>query len=403
VASAQSVPEDKRVFFTFSGAVAVPGVTLPAGQYLFRLPTTIASGERHVMQVLSADGRNSYAMFFGISANRTDYPTKPEVRFMETAAGMPPAVKTWSYPGDKAGYEFLFRDPLEREANPRRLRQLAEQSGGEAFEPHDIGRVPSVLEHIARAIRNMYTLGYASAPEKGPGLRPVRVRVSAPGRGSLPYELATDISSRTGADMPRRFLLFVLRWLQRVLLVAGAGCFAWVFVSWQDATFFQLYSQTELRHLMNDMKAPQTGLPRFPAPLRRVEPVVGLLTVPRLAISVVAVEGDDDRVLRVAAGHLRDTPLPWEGGNASFAGHRDSFFRALRDIRVGDEIEIATTRGTFRYRVTRMLIVNPGDLSVLEPLDGAALTLITCYPFSYLGDAPQRFVVRAVREEEIAS
>ena len=107
-AAAQGVPEDKRVFFTFSGPVAVPGVTLPAGQYLFRLPTTIASGERHVMQVLSADGRNSYAMFFGISANRTDYPTKPEVRFMETAAGMPPAVKTWWYPGDKAGYEFIY-------------------------------------------------------------------------------------------------------------------------------------------------------------------------------------------------------------------------------------------------------------------------------------------------------
>jgi hypothetical protein len=108
VASAQGVPEDKRVFFTFSGPVAVPGVTLPAGRYLFRLPTTIASGERHVMQVLSADGRNSYAMFFGISANRTDYPTRPEIRFMETAAGTPPAVKTWWYPGDKAGYEFIY-------------------------------------------------------------------------------------------------------------------------------------------------------------------------------------------------------------------------------------------------------------------------------------------------------
>ena len=82
-------------------------------------------------------------------------------------------------------YTVIVRDPLEREANPRRLRQLAEQSGGEAFEPHDIGRVPSVLEHIARDIRNMYTLGYAPAPEKGPGLRRVRVRVSAPGRGSL--------------------------------------------------------------------------------------------------------------------------------------------------------------------------------------------------------------------------
>lgn len=108
-ASAQGAATgDKRVFFTFSGPVAVPGVTLPAGKYLFRLPTTVASGERHVMQVLSADGRNSYAMFFGISANRTDYPVKPEVRFMETAAGTPAAVKTWWYPGDKAGYEFIY-------------------------------------------------------------------------------------------------------------------------------------------------------------------------------------------------------------------------------------------------------------------------------------------------------
>ena len=106
--AAQGAPEDKRVFFTFSGPVAVPGVTLPAGKYLFRLPTTIASGERHVMQVLSADGRNSYAIFVAIGANRTDYPTKPEIRFMETAAGMPSAVKTWWYPGDKAGYEFIY-------------------------------------------------------------------------------------------------------------------------------------------------------------------------------------------------------------------------------------------------------------------------------------------------------
>jgi hypothetical protein len=93
-ASAQGAPEDKRVFFTFSGPVAVPGATLPAGKYLFRLPTTIASGERHVMQVLSGDGNNSYAMVFGVSANRTDSPARPEIRFMETAAGMPPAVKT---------------------------------------------------------------------------------------------------------------------------------------------------------------------------------------------------------------------------------------------------------------------------------------------------------------------
>ena len=120
VASARPTP-DKRVFFTFSGPVAVPGMTLPAGKYMFRLPTTIASGERHVMQVLSSDGNTSYAMFFGISANRTDDPTKPEVRFMETAAGMPAAVKTWWYPGDKAGYEFVY--PREQ------ARILAEGTG----------------------------------------------------------------------------------------------------------------------------------------------------------------------------------------------------------------------------------------------------------------------------------
>lgn len=107
-AAAQGIPEDKRVFFTFSGPVAVPGVTLPAGKYLFRLPTTIGSGERHLMQVLSADGKTSYAMAVTISANRTDYPDKPEIRFMETAAGMPAAVKTCWYPGDKSGYEFIY-------------------------------------------------------------------------------------------------------------------------------------------------------------------------------------------------------------------------------------------------------------------------------------------------------
>jgi Ca-activated chloride channel homolog len=75
-------------------------------------------------------------------------------------------------------YTAIIRDPLETEANPRRLRRLAEESGGEAFEPHDVGQVPAVLEHIARDIRNVYTLGYAPAPDKGPGLRRLRVHVS---------------------------------------------------------------------------------------------------------------------------------------------------------------------------------------------------------------------------------
>jgi sortase A len=189
----------------------------------------------------------------------------------------------------------------------------------------------------------------------------------------------------------------MIRWLQRTLFVGGVACVTWVFVTWQEATFFQLYARNELQQLLEHEDGPQTGMPASPAALRQVESVIGLLDIPRLSLSVIAVEGDDNHTLRIAAGHLPDTPLPWQEGNASFAGHRDTFFRALRDLRAGDDIGMATAHGTFRYRVTRTLIVNPGDLSVLQPHDGTALTLITCFPFSYLGDAPQRFVVQAER------
>jgi sortase A len=89
--------------------------------------------------------------------------------------------------------------------------------------------------------------------------------------------------------------------------------------------------------------------------------------------------------------------MPWGDGNSAFAGHRDTFFRALRDLRIGDEIALATGHGTFTYRVHRVRVVKPDDLSVLASGDDVALTLITCYPFTYLGTAPKRYVVQAVR------
>ena len=107
-ASGQVTTVDRRAFFTFSAPVAVPGVTLPAGKYMFRIPTTYVQDERSIVQVLSSDGMKSYAVFFDITAKRADIPANPELRFMETAAGMPAAVKTWWYPGDSAGYEFIY-------------------------------------------------------------------------------------------------------------------------------------------------------------------------------------------------------------------------------------------------------------------------------------------------------
>ena len=111
---------DKRTLFTFSGPVSMPGVTLPAGQYLFRLANP-ESG-RNVVQVLNADGTKPYGMFFAMRAERFEPASTPEVRFMETAAGMPAAIKTWWYPGERSGYEFVY--PKEQ---ARRLAQGATQ------------------------------------------------------------------------------------------------------------------------------------------------------------------------------------------------------------------------------------------------------------------------------------
>ena len=103
-AHAQTV--DNRTFFSFSQPVTIPGVTLPAGKYLFRNPDINTA--RRVVQVLSEDGKRSYAMLLTIPAQRPEPSPQPEVRFMETAEGTPPAIKTWWYPGNAVGWEFIY-------------------------------------------------------------------------------------------------------------------------------------------------------------------------------------------------------------------------------------------------------------------------------------------------------
>jgi sortase A len=109
------------------------------------------------------------------------------------------------------------------------------------------------------------------------------------------------------------------------------------------------------------------------------------------------VEGEDSWTLQVAVGHLADTPPPWQHGNTALAAHRDTFFRGLQNLREGDAIDIATRYGTFRYRVRTTLVVEPGAAWVLQPLGTDSVTLITCFPFTYVGSAPRRFVVQGER------
>ncbi len=130
--------------------------------------------------------------------------------------------------------------------------------------------------------------------------------------------------------------------------------------------------------------------------------VIGEIQIPRLGLNVIVVQGDSPASLRRAVGHLTKSALPGEWGNVALAGHRDTFFRPLRDIRLGDEIRFMTRERSFHYRVESIEVVAPTDLRVLESSTGHDLTLLTCFPIYYVGPAPKRLVVRA-REVEGAT
>lgn len=120
------------------------------------------------------------------------------------------------------------------------------------------------------------------------------------------------------------------------------------------------------------------------------------LRSPELELDVVALEGVDPKALRRGAGHFPGTALPGRPGNVAFAGHRDTFFRGLRDAGPGRRIEVETAEALYVYEVTETRIVAPEAVEVVAPLTGGSfLTLVTCYPFDWIGPAPQRFVVRA--------
>ena len=123
--------------------------------------------------------------------------------------------------------------------------------------------------------------------------------------------------------------------------------------------------------------------------------VIGEIQVPRVGLSAIVVQGDSPANLRRAVGHLSKSALPGEWGNVALAAHRDTFFRPLRNIQVGDEIRFKTPKRSFQYVVESIEVVAPRDVRVLEPSSGHELTFITCFPFHYVGPAPKRFVVHA--------
>ena len=204
-------------------------------------------------------------------------------------------------------------------------------------------------------------------------------------------------------------------WAERALLAIGIVCLGIFVWSWLDAKLYEREQNARLEQALarpaaetDSFESLRKGAVRVqekqeekseekpPPPDPEPGGLVGRLAIPRLGLTALVLEGVEKKTLRRGAGHIPATAFPeQEEGNVGIAAHRDSHFRALKDIQEDDTIELTTLDGTFRYQVEWTKIVKPADVSVLEPTDEPALTLVTCYPFYFVGSAPERFIVRA--------
>jgi sortase A len=189
-------------------------------------------------------------------------------------------------------------------------------------------------------------------------------------------------------------------WVERWLLIGGVVCLGWYGYATASASAFQAEQHARFAREMAARPAGE-ATPIAPAgggaEAESADALLGLIEIPRLGLSAPVMSGDDQSVLSAAAGHLPDTPRPWEAGNSAIAAHRDGLFRSLKGIRRGDVVRLRTRLGDLEYRVDETRIVQPSDLSVLAPRRADSVTLITCYPFNFVGSAPQRFIVHAER------
>ena len=203
-----------------------------------------------------------------------------------------------------------------------------------------------------------------------------------------------------------------LRWAVTLLTAAGLACLAlflfYVFeTSYFQASLRHTFAEQRQRSLENDL--PPKYADGGPGSSRErpgdaqaeeaADDLVGRLEIPRIGVDVMVLNGTDPETLRRSAGWMSETARPGDRGNAAIAAHRDTYFRPLRQVRKGDEIQVTTLDASYQYRVQWTAVVAPDDVSVLEPTGKPALTLITCYPFYYVGKAPQRFIVRATRQD----
>jgi LPXTG-site transpeptidase (sortase) family protein len=209
----------------------------------------------------------------------------------------------------------------------------------------------------------------------------------------------------------------MLGWASNFFFILGVAVLGYVSITLLDARLYQAREACRFEEARRTKNAarPSSGIEHRRASLPQTQPnraaterlemirgsaAWGRIEIKSIGLSSMIMEGVDRETLRRGIGHIPGTALPGQPGNVALAGHRDTFFRALRNIRKNDEITLETLDGYFHYRVDFTQVVAPEYTEALNGSGGAILTLVTCYPFSFVGPAPQRFIVRAHRIPE---
>jgi sortase A len=183
--------------------------------------------------------------------------------------------------------------------------------------------------------------------------------------------------------------------LGRTLILAGAlALLGWGCLFLQELWFQKAARDLLEQQMLNTGRAAGNKTRRKQSTIApQPGDIIGRIEIPRIHLAAIIMEGSDPDTLRLGAGHVSGTALPGAKGNAAIAAHRDTFFRPLQEIRPKDTVLLTTLQGVFRYRVEGTEIVDPTDVQVLKRTRDSQLTLVTCYPFYYLGAAPKRFIV----------
>ena len=189
-----------------------------------------------------------------------------------------------------------------------------------------------------------------------------------------------------------------LDWIERFLLVLGTALVVWSGLTMLEQSYFQRLpvpaAPVVAVRLPGENDAERIAAASSAA---AVEPGTWLarLEASSVALAATVLEGTDDATLRRGAGHIEGTPFPGAAGNVGIAGHRDTIFRPVRDLKLGDRLVLTTADRVLEYRISETKIVNPADVYVLDPAGRPTLTLVTCFPFNFIGNAPKRFIVHA--------